>query len=249
MNELQLHRFLDATFLKKPADFPSNEEYQTVLTDFLKEAQLAKTKAIVVYPAELVAASSFFSKENQKPILATVIDFPFGTATTAEKITACFDAISLGAEELDVVCNYHAFLENDTVLFYNDIFALIDSVVSAGKTIKIILETAAFNSEQLIRIASKIKQHCVDHFHENDLNRIFLKTSTGFFQTSNEKSGGATKESISILLENGFPLPVKASGGIRTFEQAQQFIKMGVKRIGTSAALLLVNQEKITSDY
>jgi deoxyribose-phosphate aldolase len=249
MNELQLCRFLDATFLKKPADFPSNDTYQAAIIDFFKDVRLAKAKAIVVYPEELLAAASFFSHEPLKPILATVIDFPFGTATTSEKITACFEAISLGAEELDVVCHYQAFLENDTVLFYNDIFALIDSVVSAGKTIKIILETAAFNNEQLIRIASKIKQYCVDHFHENDLNRIFLKSSTGFFPTANGNPAGATKESIAILLENGFPLPVKASGGIRTFEQAQQFIKMGVKRIGTSAPLLLVNQEKITSDY
>lgn len=249
MNETQFASFLDATFLKKPGDFSDEVAYNTAFSIFLEESKQARVKAVVVYPNQLTATVNYYSKEAQRPIFATVIDFPLGNSNTQDKLAACSEAFSLGAEEVDVVCNYHLLHEGETAAFYSDVFQVIDLVHAAGKTSKIILETAAIDTATLIKVVSKIKQYCVDRFHENDLHRIFLKTSTGFYQSAKTESSGATRETVAILLENGFPLPVKASGGIRTFEQAQHFIKMGVKRIGTSAALQLVNQEKITSDY
>lgn len=249
MNETQFASFLDATFLKRPSDFSDVVAYRSAFTIFLKESKQASVKAVVVYPNELTTTIKYFSKDTNRPIFATVIDFPLGNSSTQDKLNACREAFSLGAEEVDVVCNYHLLHEGETAAFYSDFFQVIDLVHAAGKTSKIILETAAIDPATLIKVVSKIKQYCVDRFHENDLHRIFLKTSTGFYQAAATVSTGATRETAAILLENGFPLPVKASGGIRTFEQAHQYIKMGVKRIGTSAALQLVNQEKITSDY
>jgi deoxyribose-phosphate aldolase len=68
-----------------------------------------------------------------------------------------------------------------------------------------------------------------------------VKSSTGFYTTENNVPNGATIPSIMLMLENATPLPVKAAGGVRTYDEAVEMIKLGVKRIGTSGAKAIAN--------
>lgn len=79
-------------------------------------------------------------------------------------------------------------------------------------------------------------------FPKEQLPNIFIKSSTGFYITENGKPNGATKEGIKIMIDNAGDLSVKAAGGVRTPQHAEEMIKMGVKRIGTSSALALLGK-------
>lgn len=79
--------------------------------------------------------------------------------------------------------------------------------------------------------------------------RFFVKSSTGFYQTEGGKPNGATFEGIRIMLDHAGKLPVKAAGGVRTPEDAEKMISMGVKRIGTSSALSLINKGPSSEGY
>ncbi len=76
-----------------------------------------------------------------------------------------------------------------------------------------------------------------------------MKSSTGFYKTENNLPNGATIPSIIMMLENASPLPVKAAGGVRTYEEAVEMIRLGVKRIGTSGAKLIANGQNSNSEY
>jgi deoxyribose-phosphate aldolase len=87
------------------------------------------------------------------------------------------------------------------------------------------------------------------NFKEDCYSNVFVKSSTGFYATENNKPNGATKHTIIIMLENASPLPVKAAGGVRTYEEAEEMIRLGVKRIGTSAAKTIANGEIASGGY
>jgi deoxyribose-phosphate aldolase len=76
-----------------------------------------------------------------------------------------------------------------------------------------------------------------------------VKSSTGFYKTENNQPNGATVPSIILMLENTSPLPVKAAGGVRTYDEAVEMIRLGVKRIGTSAAKTIANGEIAIGHY
>ena len=88
-----------------------------------------------------------------------------------------------------------------------------------------------------------------ENFSETDLSKIFVKSSTGFYETTDGKPNGATFEGIAIMLDNAGKLPVKAAGGVKTPEDAAKMISMGVKRIGTSSALALIENESSSEGY
>jgi deoxyribose-phosphate aldolase len=81
----------------------------------------------------------------------------------------------------------------------------------------------------------------ISNFEEKDFASVFVKSSTGFYTTENNVPNGATIPSIMLMLENATPLPVKAAGGVRTYDEAVEMIKLGVKRIGTSGAKAIAN--------
>jgi deoxyribose-phosphate aldolase len=92
-----------------------------------------------------------------------------------------------------------------------------------------------------------IKNVVVSNFKELNFASVFVKSSTGFYITENGLPNGATIPSIILMLENATPLPVKAAGGVRTYEEAVAMIKL-VKRIGTSGAKAIANGENTTLD-
>ena len=96
-----------------------------------------------------------------------------------------------------------------------------------GKIAKWIIEIAALTDEQIADITKKISTWAEENFKAEDLHKIFVKSSTGFYQTEGGKPNGATVEGIKIMLENAGSLPVKAAGGVRTPEEAEYMINLG----------------------
>jgi deoxyribose-phosphate aldolase len=84
-----------------------------------------------------------------------------------------------------------------------------------------------------------IKNVVISNFKEDTYPSVFVKSSTGFYKTKDNLPNGATLPSIIMMLENASPLPIKAAGGVRNLEEAINLIRLGVKRIGTSAAKLI----------
>ena len=118
-----------------------------------------------------------------------------------------------------------------------------------NKVVKWIIEVAALNDKQIIQLSALIKNVVISNFKEEYYASVFVKSSTGFYKTENNLPNGATIPSIIMMLENASPLPVKAAGGVRTYEEAVEMIRLGVKRIGTSGAKAIANGENSQIDY
>ena len=139
-------------------------------------------------------------------------------------------------DELDFVINFEAFKLGNIDLVKQEVLQGTKFAVTHHKKIKWIIEIAALNGAQIIQLTSLIKNVVVANFTEKDFEHVFIKSSTGFYKTVEGSPNGATIAAILAMLENAFPIQVKASGGIKTKEEAIEMIKLGVKRIGTSAA-------------
>lgn len=147
-----------------------------------------------------------------------VVGFPTGTPSTAEKISEAKEAVDQGAQEIDVVLRVPSLQEGDYGAVYEDLRAVIAAVHPIP--VKVILETAKLTLEQKIAGAALAKA----------AGASFVKTSTGF------GGGGATVQDVELLRKVVGPgIGVKASGGIRTAEDARKMIQAGANRIGTSA--------------
>lgn len=157
--------------------------------------------------------------------ISTVVGYPLGFESTATKIEEIKRAIEMGVDELDVVIHISAVKNEDWSFVKNDIESMTRACHMKGKVIKVILETALMSSEEITKLCEICNAAEVD----------FVKTSTG-------RVGGATVEHIAILRSQlNDKIKIKASGGIRTVEQAQALIAAGAERIGTSAGPNLVS--------
>lgn len=150
--------------------------------------------------------------------ICTVIGFPNGYSTTAAKLFETKDAVENGASEIDMVINQGMVRERR----WADLVQEVKGVKAAclGRPLKVIIETCLLTDMEKVRLCQLLTRAEAD----------YVKTSTGF------STGGATREDVALLREN---LPdtvgVKASGGIRTLEDAQAFLDLGADRIGASA--------------
>ena len=160
--------------------------------------------------------------------LVTVSGFPLGYNMTETKIDEISHALHNGADEIDLVWNTSSF---KTGMNWEkiEIVKCGKLVHDAGKLLKVIIETAYLTDEEIVK-ACKI---CAD------AGADFVKTSTGF------ASAGAKKEHIALMRKN---LPrsvgIKASGGIKNYDQALQMIQSGADRIGTSSGVAIVSDQK-----
>ena len=95
-----------------------------------------------------------------------------------------------------------------------------------------------------------IKEVVLNNFDDQAAQKVFVKSSTGFFKTSDNKPNGATFETIKLISENAKPLRIKAAGGVRDYGTALKMISLGVDRIGTSSAKeICLKQENNKNDY
>ena len=241
---IQIRNFIDATFLKTTADNLTSTEVKQYVEEILVNAAAEKYKAVMIRPEFVAYAKAFLQEQNSKVRIGTVIDFPKGQGGLEAKLHEAEKAIEAGADELDFVIDYEAFKKGEEQKVANEVREATAFVLRRHKTAKWIIETAALNHNEIIRITTLIKNTVIRYFKETDYENVFVKSSTGFYPAEDGKPNGATIEHIVLMLENAAPLPVKASGGIRSYKDAVQLVQMGVKRLGTSAQKAIVKEEK-----
>jgi deoxyribose-phosphate aldolase len=247
---MNIKNYLDSTYLKTAEQAGiSKLEDEIIVKTYIQEAIDQGFKLIMIRPKHVSLAKKMIEKTNSKLAIGTVIDFPLGRLSIEEKLVQAKQAIFDGADDLDFVCNYMAFINDEINLVKNEVFLGSKFGLENNKTVKWIIEVAALTDMQIIQISALIKNVIIANFKEEKYNSVFVKSSTGFYKTENNKPNGATKDSIIQMLENSFPLSVKASGGIKNLENAQEYIRLGVKRIGTSSANEIANAMTSNSDY
>ncbi len=214
---------IDHTLLKPDA---TKEELQ-VICDEAKKWHFA---TVCVNSCNIPFVAKQLDSSGVKPI--AVVGFPLGAATSSAKAFEARTAIREGAREIDMVINIGALRSKD----YGTVAADVCKVVDASKPypVKTILETASLNKEEKIIACALAKAG----------GAAFVKTSTGF------GSGGATIEDIELMRKIVGPeMGVKASGGVRTKQDAENMMKAGANRIGASASVAIVTGRKSNSHY
>ena len=229
--------YLDATYLKTAEQAGISEEENLKITqDLVQQSIEEKYKLAMVLPQYLPMARNMLFAEKSDTLLGTVIDFPEGKSILEDKLMQAASAILDGADELDFVINYTSFRFGDLDLVRQEVLECSQICLANNRTVKWIIEVAALNNEEIASITKLIRDVIVENFEEKDFQSVFVKSSTGFFKTFSDAPNGATIETISVMIANAAPLKVKASGGIKTKDQAMQMINLGVERIGTSSA-------------
>jgi deoxyribose-phosphate aldolase len=247
---MNVKQYLDSTYLKTASQAGLSEaENNIVVKNAINEAVREGFKLIMIRPEHVVLAKEIISKSHSALLIGTVIDFPEGKSSLETKIKEANKAIEDGADDLDFVCNYEAFKNGDTALVKQEIFIGTQIGLANNKTVKWIIEVAALNDKEIIQLSALIKNVVISNFKEEDYTSVFVKSSTGFYKTQNDLPNGATIPTIIMMLENASPLPVKAAGGVRSYQDATEMIRLGVKRIGTSAAKEIANGENTTNQY
>ena len=164
--------------------------------------------------------------------VCTVIGFPLGATSTAAKRAEAEDVLNEGAQEIDMVINIGKLKAGDYQYVFNDINQVVLAAKRKNAVAKVIIETALLSDEEKVKACLISKEAKAD----------FVKTSTGF------SKGGATAGDIALMrYVVGSSVGVKASGGVRTLEDAEEMIKSGADRIGASASVKIVTGDKSES--
>ena len=247
---MNIKQYLDATYLKTAAQAGlSKVENVIVVKNNIQEAIEEQFKLIMVRPDMVSLAKEMITIANSTLQIGTVIDFPEGNSDIEEKLAEAIQAIQDGADDLDFVCNYEAFKRGELDLVKNEILKGTQLSLENGKVVKWIIEVAALDDKQIIQLSAFIKNIVVSNFKQELFPNVFVKSSTGFYETENNLPNGATIPSIIMMLENASPLSVKAAGGVRTYKEAVEMIRLGVKRIGTSGAKSIADGQNSSSEY
>ena len=247
---MNIKQYLDSTYLKTASQAGlTDEENDAVVKNAISEAINESFKLIMIRPEYVSLAKEMILKANSALLVGTVIDFPEGKSDIETKIKEANVAIENGADDLDFVCNYEAFKNGNSELVKQEILLGTQIGLAHNKTVKWIIEVAALTDKEIIQLSALIKNIVISNFKEENYASVFVKSSTGFFKTENDLPNGATIPTIIMMLENASPLPVKAAGGVRTYSEAIEMIRLGVKRIGTSAAKTIANGGNTPNQY
>jgi len=219
---MKINKMIDHTYLKA---FGTEVE----INKLLEEAKEYDFKSVCVNPAWV--SKSAEALKGTDVLVCTVIGFPLGANTTATKVFETKDAIKNGANEIDMVLNVGKVKEQNFDFIYNEVKAVKEAC--GDITLKVILETCYQTKEEIK--ASSIA--CIK------AGADFVKTSTGF------GTGGALVEDVKIMKEIAKDKEVKASGGVRSFEDVEKMVEAGATRIGTSSGVKLVQGLVSDSDY
>lgn len=247
---MNIAQYLDSTYLKKPLQAEiSEEETLQKVKELTKEAIDYHLFAVMIRPDYVAEIRKYIQQKNSDVVLGTVIGFHEGTYSLNAKLAEAQKAIEDGADELDFVINYSEYLKGNVEYVKEEFLKCTQLCIENHKVAKWIIEIAALTNEQIADLTKHISRLAEENFSEHDLSKIFVKSSTGFYETKDGKPSGATFEAIKIMLHNAGKLPVKAAGGVKTPEDAEKMINLGVKRIGTSSALALIKNESSTEGY
>lgn len=210
-----MNEYIDSTLLRSDATIDD-------ITKLCEDAIKYHFATVCVNPYYVPLAKELLSSSTVE--VCTVVGFPLGASTTNVKVYEAVDAIEAGADEVDMVINIGALKDKEYEYVKNEIEQVRN--VLDGKVLKVIIETCYLTKEEII----KATEICNDTFVN------FIKTSTGY------GSRGANIEDIKLINEHkNEVLEVKASGGIKTLKDAEEFLKLGVTRIGTSNAVNIIN--------
>ncbi len=217
-----LNHYIDQTLLKAEAT-------QKQIEELCVGARRHAFKAVCVQPHYLSKCKELLRGTNVLPI--TVVGFPLGANNTSTKVFEAQYAVGQGAKEIDMVINISALKSGE----YDFVFQDIRQVVQAaqGTPVKVIVETAYLTQEEKIFLCAAVQLS----------GAKYIKTSTGFAPTHAQIED--IKLFKSLLNEK---IKVKASGGIKTLEQAKAFIEAGADRIGTSSGIEIIKYESGDSE-
>lgn len=234
--------YLDATFLKTEKEGLTKEEIQSHIDQLIQDAVKLNVKLIMISPEYVFYAKTSFQQLKSKVGVGTVIDFPMGAGGVEHKLYEAQIAINNNVDELDFVIDYKAFQKGFIDQVKDEVYQCTQLALAHHKIAKWIIETAALTDNEIIRITALIKNVVLSNFDEKNYDKVFVKSSTGFYPTKDGSANGANRHVITLMLENATPLPIKASGGIRTKEDLLLMISLGVKRVGTSSHVQLLKE-------
>jgi len=208
---LNIAGLIDHTILKPDA---SKSEIERVCREALEYgfASVCVNGCNVEYACRMLRGSSIK--------IASVVGFPLGAMHASAKAFEARTAVESGAGEIDMVMNIGAFKDGD----YDVVIGDIKDVVTAAKgaAVKVIIETCLLSREEIVKASKLVKES----------GAAFVKTSTGFSRS------GANEEDIALIRSAvGADFGIKASGGIRTYEDAVRMIEAGATRIGASLSV------------
>lgn len=188
--------------------------------------------SMCVKPCDIKSAKKLLSGSDVK--VSCVLSFPHGADATSVKIFQAKQAIGDGTDEIDMVMNIGKFLSGDYNYVLEDIRAVVDIAHSQGVLVKVIQESGFLTPEQVAKACELSYEAGAD----------FVKTSTGF------GPGKATPEVIAIMVKTvGGKMGVKASGGIRTPEDAAAFLKQGATRLGIGSTEAVLKGAETKDGY
>lgn len=211
---MKVNKLIDHTILKA---FATEEE----VLKLCKEAVEYDFKSVCVNPVNVALAKK--ALEGSDVLVCTVVGFPLGANTKEIKALETLDAIKNGADEIDMVINIGKAKEHDFEYIEDEIKCVVTA--SAGKTTKVIIETCYLSDEEKVECCKAAKA----------AGATFVKTSTGF------GTGGATASDIKLMRETvGAEMGVKASGGVRSFNDVKLMVENGATRIGASSGIQIM---------
>ena len=182
------------------------------------------TASVCIPPSYVGRAKEYV---GDRLAICTVIGFPNGYSTTAVKVAECRDALAQGADEIDTVINIGDLKDGRDDAILAELAALKQAC--GQKILKVIIETCLLTEEEKIRMCRIVTESGAD----------FIKTSTGF------STAGATPEDVALFARHvGEGVRIKAAGGISSLADAEEFLRLGADRLGTSRIVKLAKSEE-----
>lgn len=216
MEVKEILKHVDHTLLTQTATW---EEIKQICDDAIAYG----TASVCIPPSYVKQAAEY---AQGKMAVCTVIGFPNGYTTTATKEFETRDAITNGAEEIDMVINIGWLKDKKYDLIEEEIRTL--KAACGDKILKVIIETCLLTEEEKVEMCKIVTKAGAD----------YIKTSTGF------STSGATFADIELFAKNiGPEVKMKAAGGISSMDDAQKFVSLGADRLGTSRIIKIVKNE------
>lgn len=214
---MEINKYIEHTNLKNTATLKDIEK-------LCNEAIEYNFAAVCVYPYYIRLAKELLKDTNIE--VCTVIGFPSGCETREVKVYEAIDAVDKGADSVDMVINISALKNKDYDYIKEEIEEIRDAI--DGKTLKVIIETNLLSDQEIVKMTEICNETYVN----------YIKTCTGF-------NGGVELDQVDIINKHKNELlEIKASGGIKDQEFVMELIDNGVKRIGTSSGVLIMNNKK-----
>ena len=215
---MHYNSYIDHTLLKADAS-------EKDIKNLCKEAKDYEFFSVCVNPCFVKSAKKYLKGSNVK--VCTVIGFPLGANTSKVKLFEAKRAIAEGADEIDVVLNISKFKDKKYTYVGKELSKIVD-LCNKKVLVKVIIETCYLTKEEILKACELVYECGVD----------YVKTSTGYGKD------GAKVEDVRMMREVcKNRLKIKASGGIKTLKQVEEFILAGAERIGTSSGVSIVNEK------